>query len=64
MIIYRMNPFVNNSPLFYKKYTLYYTFGDLKRRIGTIYSYSYEIKVCETKNSNDYKLVTDWIDKN
>ena len=32
--------------------------------IGNIYSYTSEIKVCKTNNSNDYKIVTDWIDKN
>ena len=32
--------------------------------IGSIYSYTSEIEVCETKHSTDYKIVTDWIDKN
>ena len=30
---------------------------------GTIYSYNYEIEVCETKHSSDYKIVSDWIDE-
>jgi len=32
--------------------------------IGNISSYTYEIDVCKTNNSDDYKIVTDWIDKN
>ena len=32
--------------------------------LGSISSYSYEIEVCETKHSTDYKIVTDWISKN
>jgi hypothetical protein len=32
--------------------------------LGNISSYSYDFEVCETKNSTDYKIVTDWIDKN
>jgi len=32
--------------------------------IGTISSYNSEIEVCETENSSDYKIVSDWIDKN
>ena len=32
--------------------------------IGYISSHSSEIEVCETKHSTDYKIVTDWIDKN
>jgi len=32
--------------------------------IGYIYSYTSEVEVCETKHSTDYKIVTDWIDKN
>jgi len=32
--------------------------------LGNISSYTSEIEVCETNNSNDYKIVTDWIDKN
>jgi hypothetical protein len=31
--------------------------------IGTISSQNYEIEVCETKHSSDYKIVSDWIDK-
>ena len=31
--------------------------------IGTIYSSNSEIEICETKHSNDYKIVSDWIDK-
>jgi hypothetical protein len=29
---------------------------------GTITSHNNEIEVCETKHSNDYKIVSDWID--
>lgn len=32
--------------------------------IGYIYSNTCKIEVCETKHKNDYKIVTDWIDKN
>jgi len=32
--------------------------------LGNISSYTYEIEICETNNSTDYKIVTDWIDKN
>jgi len=32
--------------------------------LGNISSHTYEIEVCETKHATDYKLVTDWIDKN
>ena len=32
--------------------------------IGIITSYAYDIEVCETKHSNDYKMVSDWISKN
>lgn len=32
--------------------------------IGNISSYSSEIEVCETKHSIDYKILSDWIDKN
>jgi len=31
--------------------------------LGSISSYTSTIEVCETNNSNDYKIVTDWIDK-
>jgi hypothetical protein len=31
--------------------------------IGNISSNNYEIEVCETKHSSDYKIVSDWIDK-
>ena len=31
---------------------------------GYISSHTYEINVCETENSTDYKIVSDWIDKN
>jgi hypothetical protein len=31
--------------------------------IGAISSYTYEVEVCETKDSIDYKIVSDWIDK-
>jgi hypothetical protein len=30
---------------------------------GTISSYNSEIEVCETKNSDDYKILSEWIDK-
>jgi len=30
--------------------------------MGTISSYHYEIEVCETKHSSDYKRVSRWID--
>jgi hypothetical protein len=30
---------------------------------GTISSHNSEIIVCETKNSIDYKILSDWIDK-
>jgi RecB family endonuclease NucS len=30
--------------------------------IGTISSYNSEIEVCETQNSSDYKIVSEWID--
>ena len=32
--------------------------------LGNISSDTSEIEVCETKHSTDYKIVTDWIDKN
>jgi hypothetical protein len=32
--------------------------------LGSISSYTSKIEVCETKHSTDYKIVTDWIDKN
>jgi len=32
--------------------------------LGNITSYTSEIEVCETKHATDYKIVTDWIDKN
>jgi len=32
--------------------------------LGSISSYTSEVEVCETKHSTDYKIVTDWIDKN
>jgi len=31
---------------------------------GKISSYYYEFEVCETNHSTDYKIVTEWIDKN
>ena len=36
------------------------------RGFGLVYisSYSYEFEVCETKHTTDYKIVTDWINKN
>jgi hypothetical protein len=30
--------------------------------IGNISSHNYEIEVCETKHSSDYKIVSDFID--
>jgi hypothetical protein len=30
---------------------------------GNISSYTYEFEVCKLKDSNDYKMVTDWIYK-
>lgn len=30
--------------------------------IGNIQSYNYLVEVCETKNSSDYKIVSNWID--
>jgi hypothetical protein len=32
--------------------------------LGNISSYTSEIEVCETNHSTDYKILTDWIDKN
>ena len=32
--------------------------------IGMLNSYTTEFEVCETNHPNDYKIVTDWIDKN
>lgn len=32
--------------------------------IGNISSYNSEIEICEIKNSIDYKIVSNWIDKN
>jgi hypothetical protein len=29
--------------------------------IGVISNYNYEIEVCETNHSTDYKIVTNWI---
>lgn len=31
--------------------------------IGEISSQNYEIEVCKNKHSNDYKIISDWIDK-
>ena len=31
--------------------------------LGNISSYTYEIEVCETEHSIDYKIVSDWIRK-
>lgn len=31
--------------------------------IGTVSSHNYEIEVCENEHSNDYKKISDWIDK-
>ena len=31
--------------------------------IGNISSHNYEIEVCETKHAIDYKILSDWIDK-
>ena len=30
--------------------------------IGVITSHNYEIEVCKTKHSRDYKILSDWID--
>lgn len=30
---------------------------------GGFNSYNAEVEVCKTKHLNDYKIVTDWIDK-
>jgi len=30
--------------------------------IGNVSSYNFEIEVCETKHSSDYKKISDWID--
>jgi hypothetical protein len=32
--------------------------------LGNITSHNYEIEVCETKNSSDYKILSEWIDNN
>jgi len=32
--------------------------------IGYISSYTYEFDVCEKNHSTDYKIVSEWIDKN
>lgn len=32
--------------------------------LGNISSYNYEFDVCETTHSNDYKIVSDWINQN
>ena len=32
--------------------------------LGNISSYNEEIEVCETNHSIDYKILSDWIDKN
>jgi hypothetical protein len=32
--------------------------------LGNISSDTYEVEVCQTKDATDYKLLTDWIDKN
>ncbi len=36
------------------------------RGFGLVYisSHAYEFEVCETKHKTDYKIVTDWINKN
>lgn len=39
-------------------------FGVGNISFGNISSYTCKIEVCETNNSNDYKIVSDWIDKN
>ena len=31
--------------------------------LGSISSYTSEIEVCETKHPTDYKMLSDWIDK-
>ena len=32
--------------------------------LGNVHSYTSQIDVCKTKNSTDYKIVTNWINKN
>ena len=32
--------------------------------VGNIHSYTGQIEVCKTKHSIDYKIMTDWINKN
>ena len=32
--------------------------------LGNISSYTYEFEVCEIEHSTDYKIVSEWIDKN
>lgn len=32
--------------------------------LGNISSYNDEIEICETKYPTDYKILSDWIDKN
>ena len=32
--------------------------------LGSISSHTYEFEVCEINHSTDYKIVTQWIDKN
>jgi hypothetical protein len=32
--------------------------------VGNLHTYTGEIEVCKTKHLTDYKIVTDWINKN
>jgi hypothetical protein len=51
--------FINlNSSKFYGSTWTIAAFGN-----GTISSYNSEIEVCETQNSDDYKILSEWIDK-
>jgi len=40
-------------------FSIVYGFG-----FGNISSHTYKFDVCKTNQSTDYKIVTDWIDKN
>lgn len=31
--------------------------------VGSVDSYNSEIEICKIKNANDYKIVSDWIDR-
>jgi hypothetical protein len=52
------------KPNFYHIYIMSNKFeGSNCIGFGTISSHKFEIAVCETKNSIDYKILSDWIDK-